>query len=319
MCMVHTAPPVSRGPHVEPATGPAHRPVTRRAARSLIAVPPVWRELTLIALFYTAYTLIRLVLNDGGTAVAYGNADRILALERALGVDVELGLNRWLLQEPWLGIAANYYYGIAHFAVTLAIVIWLYRCRPEHYRWLRTALMAATAVALVGYWLYPLAPPRFLPEEGFVDPVLALGSWGLYSGQSAGTLANQYAAMPSMHAGWALWCGFALARLGSRPSTKVVGALYPPVTVLVILATANHYIIDAVVGTALVAGALALSWAWHRRRRPHPAPPNTPAAAEEPFRPVPRPRSAPALVGTPCATAVKSDTGVADDAVVTSV
>ncbi len=181
--MVHTAPPVSRGPLTEPAAGRRTRPATTWAAR-LVSAPPVWRELALIALFYTAYTLTRLVLNGGGTAAAFSNADRILAFERALELDVELGLNRWLLQEPWLARAANYYYGIAHFAVTLAIVVWLYRYRPQDYRWLRTALMAATAVALIGYWLYPLAPPRFLPDEGFVDPVQALGSWGLYSGRA---------------------------------------------------------------------------------------------------------------------------------------
>ncbi|TNY34844.1 phosphatase PAP2 family protein [Thermomonospora catenispora] len=317
--MVHTAPPVSRGPRAEPTAGPARRPAARRTARP-ITVPPVWRELTLIALFYTAYTLIRLVLNDGGTAAAYGNADRILALERALGVDVELGLNRWLLGEPWLARAANYYYGIAHFAVTLAIVIWLYRRRPEHYRRLRTALMAATAVALLGYWLYPLAPPRFLPEEGFVDPVQALGSWGLYSGQSAGALANQYAAMPSMHAGWAVWCGLVLARLGPRPAIRVIGALYPLVTVLVILATANHYLLDAIVGTALVLGALALSRARPvRRSRPRDAVRAVPAAAEGRSRPVPRPRPAPSVEGTPCAAGVRPGTAVADDAVVTSI
>ncbi|MBA9006708.1 phosphatase PAP2 family protein [Thermomonospora cellulosilytica] len=312
--MVHTAPPVSRGPLTEPAAGRRTRPATTWAAR-LVSAPPVWRELALIALFYTAYTLTRLVLN-GGTAAAFSNADRILAFERALELDVELGLNRWLLQEPWLARAANYYYGIAHFAVTLAIVVWLYRYRPEDYRWLRTALMAATAVALIGYWLYPLAPPRFLPDEGFVDPVQALGSWGLYSGQSAGALANQYAAMPSMHAGWAVWCGFVLARLGAHPLAKAIGVLYPLVTVLVILATANHYIIDAVVGTALVVGALALSWTLHRRRRSPRTPPNAP---DTPVLPVPRARTAPEAAGTPGAPDVRADAAVADDAAVTFV
>ncbi|WP_235017518.1 phosphatase PAP2 family protein [Thermomonospora echinospora] len=242
------------------------RTASRPWSSRLLAAPPVWRELLLLVLFYSAYTLTRLVLNGGGTAVAFQNAGEILALERALGIDVELSLNEALLEVSWLARAANYFYGTAHFAVTLGIVVWLYRYRPQHYRWLRTALMAATAVALLGFWLYPLAPPRFLPGEGFVDPVQALGSWGLYSGQSAGTLTNQYAAMPSMHAGWALWCGFVLVLLGTQRWVKAVGVLYPLVTVLVILATANHYIVDAVVGVALVLGALALSRALYARR-----------------------------------------------------
>lgn len=247
------------------------------ASRTWRAVPPMWRELLLIAVFYSAYTLTRLVLNDGGTAVAFQNAYEILALERTLGIDIELSLNQALLQASWLALSANYFYGIAHFAVTLIVLVWLYRFRSRHYRWLRTALMAATAAALVGFWLYPLAPPRFLTGEGFVDPVQALGSWGLYSGQSAGTLTNQYAAMPSMHAGWALWCGFALVLLGGRSWVKAIGALYPAVTVLVIIATANHYVVDAVVGVCLVAGALLLTRAAHRHRAP--APPKEPAPA----------------------------------------
>ncbi|HEX2314932.1 MAG TPA: phosphatase PAP2 family protein, partial [Thermomonospora sp.] len=265
--MAQTAPPAPRGLLSRPPVRPASPAVKARLSR-LVTAPPIWRELLLIVLFYSAYTLTRLVLNGGGTAVAFRNAADILAFERALGIDVELHLNEALLDVSWLARAANYFYATAHFAVTLGIVVWLYRFRPQHYRWLRAALMAATAAALIGFWLYPLAPPRFLPAEGFVDPVQALGSWGLYSGQSAGTLTNQYAAMPSMHAGWALWCGFVLVWLGTQRWVKALGVLYPAVTVLVIVATANHYIIDAVVGIALVVGALLLCRAVYLRRRP---------------------------------------------------
>ncbi|WP_245974555.1 phosphatase PAP2 family protein [Thermomonospora umbrina] len=304
--MVQTAPQAPRGRLTRPPAGPARPPVKARVTR-LVSAPPIWRELLLIALFYSAYTVTRLVLNGGGTAVAFRNAADILAVERALGLDVEQVLNEALLEVSWLARAANYFYATAHFAVTLGIVVWLYRFRPQHYRWLRTALLVATGVALVGFWLYPLAPPRFLPAEGFVDPVQALGSWGLYSGQSAGTLTNQYAAMPSMHAGWALWCGFVLVWLGTQRWVRALGVLYPLVTVLVILGTANHYILDAVVGIALVVGALAFSGARHLGWRPRPvrwsraeaqarpAPAMTapadaaPAPVREPLVPAPRP------------------------------
>ncbi|MEU6035213.1 phosphatase PAP2 family protein [Actinomadura sp. NPDC047616] len=230
--------------------------------------PSVWRELALIVLFYTAYTLTRLILVQDGTGPAFTHADQILAFERSLGIDVELGLNRMLLEVPWLARAANVFYATAHFAVTLGVVVWVYRRHSAHYRWLRTGIMTATGAALLGFWLYPLAPPRFLEHEGFVDPVTALHSMGLYASDASGTLTNQYAAMPSMHAGWALWCGFVLVRLAARRWVRALGVVYPATTVAVILATANHYVLDAVAGIALTAAALYASWLLYRRTRP---------------------------------------------------
>lgn len=222
--------------------------------RRVLTAPPVWRELLLVVLFYTAYTLTRIILVQDGTGPAFEHADQILAAERALGLDVELYLNETLLTVPWLARAANVFYATMHFIVTLGVVVWLYRYRPEHYRWLRTSIMVATGVALLGFWLYPLAPPRFLHHEGFVDPVTALHSLGLYASDASGTLTNQYAAMPSMHAGWALWCGVVVVKLATQKWAKALGAVYPATTVVVILSTANHYVLDAVAGIALVSG-----------------------------------------------------------------
>src|SRR5690606_42121117 len=111
---------------------------------------------------------------------------------------------------PGLARTANVFDAPVPFVVTLGVIVGLCRYRPDHYRWLRTSIMVATGAALIGFWLYPLAPPRFLEHEGFVDPVTALYSLGLYASDASGTLTNQYAAMPSMHAGWALWCGVVL-------------------------------------------------------------------------------------------------------------
>jgi hypothetical protein len=261
--MAHTAPATLEGRTDQDrrATARAGRPPLPRA----LTAPPIWRELLLIVLFYSAYTLTRLLLVQDGTGTAFAHADQILGAERFLGIDVELGLNQALLEAPWLARAANVFYATAHFAVTLATVVWIYRSRPHDYRWLRTGIMVATGVALVGYWLYPLAPPRFLADEGFVDPVTALQTLGLYAGDASATFTNQYAAMPSMHAGWALWCGFALIRLATPRWAKVFGVLYPLTTVLVILATANHYVLDAVAGWALIGAALGLSWLLYHR------------------------------------------------------
>ncbi|MFI0349862.1 phosphatase PAP2 family protein [Actinomadura sp. 9N407] len=262
--MAQTAPPA---PHSR--TDQARRAIPRRDTRlplpRALTAPPLWRELLLIAFFYAAYTLTRIVLVQDGTGTAFANADQILGLERLIGIDIELGMNQALLSVPWLARTANVFYATAHFGVTLVVVVWLYRSRPHDYRWLRTGLMSATGLALIGYWLYPLAPPRFLHDEGFVDPVTALHSMGLYASDASATFTNQYAAMPSMHAGWALWCGFVLVRLASRRWIKVLGVLYPLATVAVILATANHYLLDAVIGFALIGAALGLSWLLYHR------------------------------------------------------
>ncbi|MFG1999825.1 phosphatase PAP2 family protein [Spirillospora sp. NPDC048911] len=257
--MAQIAPPAPRGQTAQARPAPARRVAGVPAAKR-ISVPPVWRELLLIAIFYTGYTLTRIVLVQDGTGPAFAHADQILSTERFLGIDVELGLNQWLLQVPWLARTANIFYATAHFAVTLTIVVWLYRRRPQDYRWARTGIMIATGVALLGFWLYPLAPPRFLHSEGFVDPVTALHSLGLYASDASGTLTNQYAAMPSMHAGWAMWCGFLMIKLAARRWAKVLGVIYPATTVFVILSTANHYILDAVAGIALIGAAMTLSW-----------------------------------------------------------
>jgi hypothetical protein len=236
-----------------------------RMRRRVLTAPPVWRELLLVVLFYTAYTLTRIVLVQGGTGPAFAHADEILRIERYLGLDVELHLNQTLLAVPWMARTANVFYATMHFIVTLGVVIWVYRYRPQHYRWLRTSIMTATAVALIGFWLYPLAPPRFLHSEGFVDPVTALHSLGLYASDASGSLTNQYAAMPSMHAGWSLWCGAILVRLATQKWAKLLGVLYPATTVFVILSTANHYLLDAVAGMALIGGALWISWFLYMR------------------------------------------------------
>ncbi|WP_083982673.1 phosphatase PAP2 family protein [Actinomadura hibisca] len=262
--MAQTAPAIPRGQTEQDRPAPAP-PASRTLRERLPSAPPVWRELLLIALFYSCYTLTRIVLVQDGTGPAFANADQILAVERLLGLDVELGLNQMLLQVPWLARTANIFYATAHFTVTLGVVIWIYRYRPRDYRWLRTSLMIATGVALLGFWLYPLAPPRFLHSEGFVDPVTALHSLGLYASDASGSLTNQYAAMPSMHAGWALWCGYVVIRLAGRRWLSLLGLVYPATTVFVILSTANHYVLDAVAGISLVGAALAVSWALYHR------------------------------------------------------
>lgn len=246
-------------------------PQPRVTSREVTWSPRLWRELALTVVFYVAYTLVRLLIPHDETT-AYAHAGQVMRLEHALGLDVELGLNHALLHVPTLARAADVYYATAHFVVTLAVLVWLYRRRPLAYRWLRTTLIVATAVALLGFWLYPLAPPRFLTGQGFVDPVAAFHTVGLYSSTRSGGLTNQFAAMPSMHAGWALWCAVAVIVYARRPLIRAIAVLYPLVTLTVIFTTANHYLIDAVAGMIVVVFALFVGLILHLRdNRPRPA------------------------------------------------
>lgn len=209
--------------------------------------PRLYREILLIALCYSAYSLVRnLVPTTHTEALRLGG--QILSLERVLHVDAELPINHLFVHVHWLGVGANYYYSTLHFVVTPAVLGWLYVRHQDRYVFYRRLIFATTVLALAGFWLLPLAPPRMLP--GYVDTVLVWHTHGLYaSGASpVGSVSNQYAAMPSLHTGWALWCAIAVADNLQARWAKVLVFCYPAATVVVILGTANHYFLDAVGG-----------------------------------------------------------------------
>jgi hypothetical protein len=209
--------------------------------------PRLYREILLIALCYSAYSFVRNIVPTTHTkALSLGH--HILHLEHTLHLDVELSINRLFADVRWLGIGANYYYATLHFVVTIAVLVWLYIWHPDRYVFYRRLIFATTVLALLGFWLLPLAPPRMLP--GFVDTVLTFHSGGLYeSGASpVASVSNQYAAMPSLHTGWALWCSIAVFDVVGSRWARSIAVCYPIATVTVILGTANHYVLDAIGG-----------------------------------------------------------------------
>src|SRR5262245_39575826 len=125
--MVQTAPQLPGG-RATSVRRRGHRPVLMTGIDG--HPPPLWRELLLVVMFYGVYTITRLILSPTGTGPAFSHAADILSLERALGLDIELGLNRTLVGVPWLARTANLFYATAHFAVTLSVLVWLYRRRP---------------------------------------------------------------------------------------------------------------------------------------------------------------------------------------------
>ncbi|MGW7430106.1 phosphatase PAP2 family protein [Streptomyces sp. NPDC054861] len=226
--------------------------------------PRWWTELLLIAVVYAAYSGGRLLVRgDTGTAVDHGLA--ILRIEKLLHLNAEHPLNRLFTETPALGIPADFAYASLHYLVTPAVLIWLFHRRPGHYRAARTWLMVSTLLGLVGFTLLPTCPPRLLDaSHGFVDTMAQFSSYGWWGAEASaprgmGAMTNQYAAMPSLHVGWALWCGVMLWRYGRTPLFRALGVAYPLLTVIVVMGTANHYFLDAVAGAAVMGLGLLLA------------------------------------------------------------
>ncbi|MFJ1565919.1 phosphatase PAP2 family protein [Streptomyces erythrochromogenes] len=241
--------------HTTPA-GPAAGP--RAARRRLI------RELLLVAGFFTVYKAGRLLSTDR-TGEAFRNADRIWDAERLLHLPGEGAVQQLLLHGDALVTTANTYYAAVHFPATALFLIWLYIRRPAHYLWTRRVLAVLTGAALVLHLAYPLAPPRMLPAARLIDTGQVYGPTVYRAAPDADTLANQFAAMPSLHFGWALMLaiGVIVATRGGKGTKGGKGSprqllwlLHPLVTLLVIVGTANHYWIDAIVAAALLGMAL---------------------------------------------------------------
>jgi hypothetical protein len=223
-----------------------------------------WTELPLILLVYACYSAGRLLARgDVSHAVDHGLA--ILDIEKALYLNAEHPLNRLFTREPWLGIPADFWYASLHYLVTPAILVWIFRSRTVHYRAARTWLMTSTFIGLIGFTLLPTCPPRLLAESyGFVDTMAQYSSYGWWGGEASaprgmGGMTNQYAAMPSLHVGWALWCGVMLWRYGGTRLTKAAAVAYPLITTIVVMGTANHYFLDAAAGAAVMGVGLLLA------------------------------------------------------------
>ncbi|MEU0003681.1 phosphatase PAP2 family protein [Streptomyces sp. NPDC006314] len=224
--------------------------------------PRLWFEILLIAVSYWTYSLIRNAVPEQRTA-ALRNADWIWRVEHGLGVAVERSVNHAVNSATWLIVGMNYYYATLHFIITLGVLVWLYRWHPGRYAAARLVLFATTAVALAGYYLFPLAPPRLMRDGHFVDTVMVHHTWGSMASGDLKHMSNQYAAMPSMHIGWSLWCGLTIFALASVPWARVLGLLYPAATLLVIVATANHFWLDAVGGVLCLAFGFTVARLWY--------------------------------------------------------
>ncbi|MEU0024345.1 bifunctional glycosyltransferase 87/phosphatase PAP2 family protein [Streptomyces sp. NPDC006335] len=235
-------------------------PFLRRA----LTRPNLLLELLLLRVTYAAYQQVRLAAtggsNSAGRATAEKHGQQILDLERMLHIDIEHWANHAVVEVGRLRDFFDFYYTSFHFVVPLSVLAVLYWRRPVDYRWARASLGFTTLLALVGFWLYPLAPPRLMPALGVIDTVHGVQDFSKPDYGTLTALTNQYAAMPSLHFGWSLWCGVVIAVIAPKWWMKGLGLLHPFFTVSAIVATGNHWVLDAVGGAVVVAGGFGLSY-----------------------------------------------------------
>jgi hypothetical protein len=268
-------------------------PAVGRAVAPASSRPQWWREILLVGGVYGAYEASR-GLDRTSLPGALANGHRILAWERSWHVSPEVVLNHAIAHVTPLAVLAAYFYSTLHYLVTPAVLIWLYRRHPEHYTFARTWLAISTVIGLIGFYLLPTAPPRLLAGSGVHDTLADVQQWGWWSGEGSvprglGSLSNQFAAMPSLHVGWALWCGVLLVRHGRRRWVRVLGASYPLLTTLVVLSTGNHYLVDALAGAVTMGLGAGLTLVL--RRGSHSLPGTADGAEQNAAEPAPARRA----------------------------
>lgn len=227
--------------------------------------PPLWREVVIGLATFGVYIVVELVGGLGGRQAADQHGRAVGRLEHSLGIDVEAQLNRWLAPHKTLTVLANYEYAFGYLAAAAVLIIWCYLRRPLAYPLVRTSFIILNLIGIACFLLYPLTPPRKLPELGLVDTVREGHTWGSW-GSSWIEHANQQAAMPSMHLAWALWVSVMLPRLIRSRWPQALSAVNVGVTTWVILATANHFLLDGVAAVVAVFAAVLLAGQWERRR-----------------------------------------------------
>jgi PAP2 superfamily len=244
--------------------------ITGRRRIGPAALRRALREILLVAVLFLAYKVGRIAA-AGHVDAAMDNARKVWDFERWLHLPSEYAFQHALIDQEWLIRAMNCYYAYVHFPLTTACLIGLYIWRPDHYVPTRRLLAWLTASALVVHLLMPLAPPRMLSAVGLVDTGRLLGPT-VYGSPTSDTLTNQYAAMPSLHVGWAL--AIAIALIGATKSRwRWLWLAHPVITLLVVVVTGNHYWVDAIVVVALLGAVMGLQRHWDAiSRRAEPAP-----------------------------------------------
>jgi hypothetical protein len=223
-----------------------------------------WKELLFTGLIYVFYESTR-NLTKSGAGRAYDHALEIIRAQEWLRINVEYEVQRFFMDDRWVIILSNYFYGAGYVVTTLFALVWLYRRRPDHYPFWRNTLAIGTLLGLIGFRYYPLMPPRLLDVHlgqaiyGFVDTLKEFPTLWSFDNSAMEKVSNQYAAMPSLHCGWAIWVAMATFGLVRTQVMRVAVALLPLATIFVVVVTANHYLLDAVGGLIIMLAGYGIS------------------------------------------------------------
>jgi hypothetical protein len=229
--------------------------------RSFLDRSGLLREMALVIFAYFTYFAVR-GLTVGSEAEAVANAEKVVEFERVIGMFHEPAMQNAILDDRWIVNLMNWMYVWGHWPLIILVAAWLYLNLPATYRLYRNAFLISGAIGLVVFALFPVAPPR-LADVDIVDTV-TLHSNSYRVLQPPG-LVNQYAAVPSLHFGWNLLIGIILFTKGHTLIARMLGLMVPPVMLLAIVLTANHYIIDAVLGGMVSLTGLAIAYALMRQ------------------------------------------------------
>jgi hypothetical protein len=214
-------------------------------------------EIGLVAFGFLLYFLVRGGVVDR-TGDALMHARWIIDVQQSVGVFIEPLVNQWTLDAEWRIRVFNAVYFWMDFPLIVAIgLYWFWRAR-HYYTLLRDSLLLSGAIALVLYWTFPVAPPRYLPEWGFVDTLERFANLS-YQAQSMETFVNPFAAVPSLHVGWTLLLAIVIFEYTRNPWWRILGLSVPTLQIMAVVATANHYLFDALLGVVVALVGLALA------------------------------------------------------------
>lgn len=224
------------------------------------------RQIAILVSVDLAYTFVRGIV-DSERALAFAHGEQVMDLEKATGTFFEPGLQAFFLPAQWVIDFANQIYLNAQFSIAIGFLLWLYLFRNESYYFVRNMFVVAMGIALVGYTLYPTAPPRMFPEYGFVDTLNAYSDVG-HDSSLAKIFINPYAAVPSMHCAFAMMIGGTGVMVCRHLVSKVLWGIWPLLVSWVTVVTANHYWVDAALGWLVALSAALIAQRLLARARP---------------------------------------------------
>jgi PAP2 superfamily len=209
------------------------------------------REFLILFTSYIAYDIVR-YLTTGRESTAIANASHIIAVERSLGLYVEPWIQAKISHVHDLLLALNWFYAQVHIPAILAFLAWVYLRRSEAFAFFRNAFLLINAIALSVFALVPVAPPRMLPNSGLVDTLYVFSHTNYQSG-GLQSITNPFAAMPSLHFGYAVFISVGLLVLVRSRAVRLGALVYPVIVLVSIVATGNHFLIDALAGGLVIA------------------------------------------------------------------